>query len=179
MQHLILLTLLILIAGLTFTVLRWRGGLHMTFSQHAAVNRTASVYYSLLFLITLPILVTFFHTWYVPENDLPDAFVWFATMSALFQIICTWFPENGGTNSKIHRALTGVSGIALLPLIIIIASFSDFSSIVKIVAWVALAVMVVLLGIALKNQNGYRHALMLQIGYYAAFFITIMVSTYI
>ena len=179
MQYLILLTLLLLIAGLAFTVLKWRGGLHMTFSQHAAVSRTASIYYSLLFLITLPILITFFATWYVPANNLPTAFLWFAIISALFQLLCTWFPENGGNSTKIHRILTGISGITLLPLIIMVAVSSDFSLFVRSIAWLSLIVMVFLLSIALKNQNGYRYALLLQIGYYTAFFITILASTYL
>lgn len=179
MQHLILLTITLLIVGLAFTMLRWRGGLHMTFSQHAAVNRTATIYYSLLFLVTLPILITFFATWYVPVNNLPSAFLWFAVASALFQIVCTWFPENGGTNTKIHRVLTGLSGVTLLPLMMIIASSSNFSDIVRIITWAALAVMLVLLSIALKNQGGYRYALLLQIGYYATFFMALLISTYI
>lgn len=178
MQHLILVTLLLLISGLAFTVFNWRGGVHMTFSQHAAVTRTATIYYSLLFLVTLPILFTFFVAWYVPENNLPDAFLWFAGTSVVFQIVCTWFPENGGTNTKIHRILTGISGMLLVPLMIIIAAYSDFGTFVRSAAGVALLLMLILLGIALKNQNGYRYALLLQIGYYAAFFSIILISTY-
>ena len=151
----------------------------MTFSQHAAVNRTASIYYSLLFLFTLPILIAFFASWYVPERDLPSTFLWFAVISAMFQLFCTWFPETGGTNTTIHRFLTGISGVALLPLMIMIASFSDFSLFVRSIAWVCLMAMILLLCTAVKNQNGYRYALLLQVGYYSAFFVTILVSTYL
>ena len=178
MQQLILLPLAILVAGLAFTVLKWRGGLHMTFSQHAATNRSSIIFYALLFLFALPLLIGFFATWYVPRNNLPVVFLWIATVSAILQIACTWFPENGGKNTKTHRLLTGISGIALLPLVIIIATSSTFSIFVHCVSWVALGVMVILLTIALRNQKGYQCALLLQIGYYAAFFITILVSTY-
>lgn len=150
----------------------------MTFSQHAAVNQTATIYYSLLFLLTLPILITFFALWYVPNNDLPTMFLWFAVISALFQVVCTWFPENGGTNTKVHRILTGISGVSLLPLIVMIATNPSFSEVVRSITWVIFAGMLVLLGIALRNQEGYRYALLLQIGYYAAFFMAIIISTY-
>jgi hypothetical protein len=179
MKHLIILTLLILIAGLSFTVLRWRGGLHMTFSQHAAINRSSKIFYFLLFLISLPILLLFFAVWYVPANNLPTSFLWFACMSVFFQIICNFFPEEGGTKTFIHRILTGISGIALLPMVIIIATSLQFSEIVRGVTLACLIVMGILLGIALRNQKGYRYALPLQIGYYTAFFITILVSTYV
>lgn len=179
MQHLILLTLALLIAGLSFTVFKWKGGPHMTFSQHAAVSRTATIYYALLFVVTLPLLITFFATWYVPVNGLPDAFLWFAVASAVFQILCTWFPENGGISTKVHRILTGISGVALLPLVVMVVSFQGFSVLVRCIAWASLLTMLVLLGIALRNQAGYRHALSLQIGYYVAFFVAILASTYL
>ncbi len=178
MQHLILLTILLLIAGLTFTVRKWKGGLHMTFSQHAATNRASKIFYSLLFMVTLPMLVVFFAKWYVPANNLTDIFLWLAVVSAVFQILCTWVPEVGGTKTVIHRILTAISGVALLPLVTIIACSSQFSTSERSVAWLALATMIALLGIALKNQGGYRYALLLQIGYYAAFFVVILVSTY-
>jgi hypothetical protein len=179
MKHLIILTLLMLIAGLSFTVLRWRGGLHMTFSQHAATNRSSKIFYFLLFLISLPTLLLFFSAWYVPTNNLPTSFLWFASVSVFFQVICNIFPEEGGTKTLIHRILTGISGIALLPMVIIIATSSHFSEFVRGLALVLLIGMVILLGIALRNQKGYRYALPLQIGYYTAFFITILVSTYV
>lgn len=179
MQHLILLTIALLIAGLAFTVLKWRGGMHMTFSQHAAATRTSKIYYALLFLITLPILMLFIVEWYVPTNNLPNMFIWFATIAVIFQIVCTWVPEEGGIKTTIHRALTGISGIALLPLVLLIAISSNLSVLVRGVAWGMLVLMIILLGIALINQKGYRYALLLQIGYYTAFFITIVVSTYL
>lgn len=178
MHNLIILVLLLLVVGLTFSVVHWKGGMHMTFSQHVATNRTATIYYSLLFFITLPILITFFATWYVHKNHLTYVFLWFAVTSSFFQILCTFFPENGGTNTKIHRFLTGISGITLLPLMIIIGLSSHFSNFVHYISWVALSIMLILLSIALKNQNDYRYALLLQIGYYAAFFITILISSY-
>ncbi len=178
MQHVLLFDIVLLIAGLTFTVRKWKGGMRMTFSQHAATNRASKIFYSLLFIVTLPMLIVFFAKWYVPTNNLPDIFLWLAVVSAVFQILCTWVPEVGGTKTVIHRVLTAISGVALLPLIVIIGCSSQFSTLERSVAWTALAAMVTLLGIALKNQGGYRYALLLQIGYYAAFFVVILVSTY-
>ena len=150
----------------------------MTFSQHAATNRASKLFYSLLFITTLPILYLFFSAWFVPAKHLLSAFLWFAGISVLFQILCTLVPEEGGTKTTIHRILTGVSGVALLPLMLIMATSAHISVAGHITAWAMLCVMVFLLGIALRNQKGYHYALLLQISYYAAFFITILVSTY-
>jgi hypothetical protein len=143
MQHLLLLVITLVTVGLIFTVTRWPGGMHMTFSQHAATSRWSKIYYALLFLVTLPLLMWFFVGWFVPDNNLPDTFLWFAGVAVLFQIICTWVPEEGGIKTTVHRTLTGISGI-----------------------------------IALKNQKGFRWALLLQVGYYATFFIILLTATY-
>jgi hypothetical protein len=179
MQNLGLLSFLLLGAGLTFTVTKWPGGLHMTFSQHAAVSRWSKVFYSLLFMIVLPVLFLFFAMWFVPAKGLPGAFLWIAAISVLFQIACTWIPEEGGRKTIIHRLLTSVSGVALLPLIVIIATSSNLSTLVRYTAWVALIAMVALLMVALGNQKGFRYALLLQVGYYAAFIGVILLVTYI
>lgn len=150
----------------------------MTFSQHAVASRWSKIYYSLLFIILLPILFLFFALWLVPAKGLPNAFLWIAAISVLFQIACTWVPEEGGRKTVVHRLLTSISGIALLPLVAIIATSSMLLAAVRDVAWVALLAMMALLIIALGNQTGFRYALLLQIGYYAAFFAVILLVTY-
>ena len=179
MQHLIILIILLLVVGLTFTAIKWKGGLHMTFSQHAATSRWSKIFYSLLFLVTLPMLMLFFVAWFVPTKNLPSAFLWFAAIAIIFQIACTWVPEEGGRRTTVHRILAGISGVALLPLVVIIATSPHLSLLLKNIAWVALFVMMILLGITLMNQKGYRYALLLQVGYYAVFFIVLLITTYL
>jgi hypothetical protein len=179
MQHLILLVMILLAAGLAYVPVRWPGGLHMTFSQHVAAGRWSKNYYSLLFLITLPLLLWFFIAWFVPEKDLPTAFTWFAVVAVIFQIACTFVPEVGGTRTKVHRALAGISGFAMLPLVIMLVLAQHLSFFAKLVAAGMLIVMLALLAIALKHPRGHNKALLLQIGYYAGFFIAILAATYL
>lgn len=179
MQHLLVIVIAMVIIGLAITVSTWPGGMHMTFSQHAATSKWSKVYYAALFLATLPLLMWFFVDWLIPVKNLPEAFLWFAGIAVLFQILCTWFPEEGGKKTQIHRTLTGISGFAMLPLVFIIAVTSALPLAVRVTAWIGLAAMLVLLGIALKNQRGFRWALLLQIGYYAVFFIVLLALAYI
>ena len=150
----------------------------MTFSQHAATSRWSKIYYSLLFLTTLPLLMWFFIAWFVPHKHVPTVFLWFATISVVFQMLCTWFPEEGGAKTRIHRLLTGISGIAMLPVVGIIVTSASTSTWVRAMAWVGLLLMLGLLGIALKNRKGFRWALLLQIGYYGIFFVILGLVTY-
>ena len=150
----------------------------MTFSQHVARDRWSAIYYVFLFLATLPLLTLFVGEWLVPQKQLPNAFLWFTHGAVLFQVVSTWFPEVKGWRTIIHRVLTGISGIAMLPLVFILATTSSLSGAVRFIAWIALAFMVILLVIALSNQKGYKWALLLQIGYYAAFFVVLLAATY-
>lgn len=179
MQHLILLVVILLGAGLAYVPVRWPGGVHMTFSQHVAAERYSKVYYSLLSLLVLPVLLWFFITWFVPEKSLPVAFTWFATVAVVFQIACTFVPEVGGIRTTVHRILTGISGFAMLPLIIMLALAQHLSLFTRLVSLGMLVVMLTLLTIALRHQKGHSKALLLQIGYYAGFFIAILTATYI
>lgn len=67
----------------------------------------------------------------------------------------------------------------MLPLVAMLALAQHLSSFTKLVALGMLVVMVVLLTVALRNQKGHNKALLLQIGYYAGFFVAVLTATYI
>ena len=177
-QHTGLISFLILVCGLLFTVIRWKGGLHMTFSQHVARSRWSIVYYSALFAVSLPVMYLFFAGWFVPTFHLTDWFLIFVAISITTQFLCTLFPETGGWKTTVHRILTGISGVALLPLVSMMIGSPFISLSERVLAVVCAVVMGILLVIALRNQKGYRYALLLQVGYYAAFFLTVLYATY-
>lgn len=178
MQSLVLLSLALLIIGLTYTALELPGRLSKTFSQRVADNKIAEVLYSILFICALPLLYLFFSRWFVPKNHISHLFLLFAAVAVIFQISCTWIPERGGRMTVIHRSLTGISGIALLPAVFIIATTHSISATLRYTVWVVLGLMIILLTVALANQKGFRYALLLQVGYYALFFAAILLVTY-
>jgi hypothetical protein len=165
--------------GLGFAVFKLPGGLSKTFSQRVANNRVAEILYSILFIVTLPLLYIFFAAWFVPSLNIPRYFLFFAAIAVIFQILCTWVPERGGKMTTYHRLLTGVSGIALLPMVFIIATARGISTSTVVIALAVLAGMLVLLIIALLNQKGFRYALLLQVGYYLLFFVVVLLATYV
>lgn len=173
-----LISFLILVAGLAFTVFRWKGGLHMTFSQHVARSRSSAIYYSVLFAVSLPLLYVFFANWFVPTFQFSAWFTFIAAMSMTAQFICTLIPEVGGWKTIAHRVITGISGILLLPLIVMIAVSQHVSQDDRLFAWFSLGGMIALLAIALSYQKGYRYSLLLQIGYYALFFAAVFSVAY-
>lgn len=179
MQHLGLLSFVVLVVGLGITAVKQPGGFSKTFSQRVANDGLAEILYSLLFMVTLPILYVFFAAWFVPSLHMPQHFLFFTAIAVIFQILCTWIPERGGKMTIIHRVLTGISGIALLPMVFMIATVGSIATNITVVVWSALIGMVVLLTVALLNQKGFKYALLLQIGYYLLFFTAVLSVTYI
>ncbi len=178
MQHLIVITIIALILGLIFTATKWRGGLHMTFSQHAATNRWSKIFYASLFLTTLPVFLCFIVFWLMPQKQLPEIFFWFAFIAVIFQVLCTLFPEENDWKTKLHRALAGISGVAMLPLVWILAMSLGVSSFARTIAWIALGCMLAILVLMLFRKATKQWALLLQISYYSAFFLAILAATY-
>lgn len=173
-----LVSFLILVCGLLFTVVRWRGGLHMTFSQHVARSRSSIIYYSLLFAVALPLLYLFFTHWFVLEFKLPSWFSVFVTISVVMQFLCTLIPEVGGWKTLVHRVLASISGVTLLPLMIMLIIMPDIPSSAMIFVGISFVGMMILLAMAFVHQKGYKYSLLLQIGYYALFFASVFLIAY-
>lgn len=111
MRHLLLLTIVLLLAGLSFVLYRWPRGAQYSFSQHAAQTKSASIFYALLFLITSPILVLYFGFWFIPTFQAPQILLYVIILVGIFQVACTLAPERGSKRRVLaHRLLAGVSG---------------------------------------------------------------------
>lgn len=178
LKYLGLISFTILAAGLAFAVFHWKGGLHMTFSQHIARQRVSIIYYSVLFALTLPLLSLFLIGWFVPMFQLPAWFTFFVVLSVTTQFLCTLIPEIEGWKTIAHRTLAGVSALSMLPLVMVLATSLDISQVGKVLAGVSLAGMLALLIVAAVGRFKHRYALLLQAGYNILFFVPIFYITY-
>lgn len=175
MSSLLVLIVLLVSVGLAFLVLKWPGGMHLTFSQHAAKTKWSQLYYCLLFVITLPLL-TYFLVRLASSKHLPAIFLDAALVAVIFQFLCTLVPEVGGVKTIVHRVLTGISAAAMLPLVAILAVASSLSTIAHAIAWCALILMAIILVVGLLHQRGFRYALLLQSSYYVVFFAVLFAA---
>lgn len=172
-----LLSFLILLCGLIFIVIRWPQGKHVTFSGHVAVAKHKIAYYIALFAVVLPLLVLFFVKWFAPTFNMP---VWFSAAlitSAIAQQACTLIPETGGWKTRWHAILAGISGFALLPLLVFMLVSDYIPAMGKVTSFISLVCMTgIIIAIAVRKASG--QYLILQALYYAAFFIPILLVSY-
>ena len=170
MQMLLPVVLVLLSIGLASLVRLWPRGREFSFSQHAAVNRSATIYYAVLFLITMPLLVAYFVLWLQPEFDVATLFVVCITLAAVLQIACTFFPEKGRWVT-LHRWLAGLSAVLFIPSLALLIPLA------KGIAVGGIIVMLIVAGIIARDKKK-RVPYALQLVYYAAFFIPVVWMTY-
>jgi hypothetical protein len=178
-HHFGLFAFLILIAGLVFIVWRWPEGKHLTFSQHVAMDKHRILYYVGLFSIVLPLLMLFFIGWFVPRFQLSAWFSVFIVVSAVTQYACTLIPEVGGWKTRYHRILAGLSAAALLPPLIMVLMSTPISQVARLVTDVSLLAMLGIIYLITAGKGKHEYFLYLQMGYFAAFFVAVLLATYL
>lgn len=176
--HIGYISILLLAAGLTFVVLRWPRGVQYTFSQHAAPRNSSSIFYSLLFIVTLTLLLIFFASYFIPTYELPIPFKQLLVISCVAQVLCTLFPEREKEKTKIHRVFAGISAACLPMLLAILAAWPTIDGFDKILSGACFVIMLAILCLAIFTRLRKTHALMLQIAYNVAFFAPILLITY-
>lgn len=167
-----ILSIYMLATCLLVLVLRWPLGIHHTFSRHASQSVRLSVYYMLVFSITMPLLLLSFVYWVVPSHTLTNWITYLLGVSIITQIICTFFPESNSDRQRsfIHRVFAGISATLLAPTLIIITVSVD--GVLQIITLFGLLIMTIALSAAVLLRG--KYALLLQACYYAGFFIPIV-----
>jgi hypothetical protein len=179
MQSLGAIAVFILTCGLLFLVVKWPQSKHVTFSAHAAAYQHTIFYYNFLFAAVLPLLLLFFSVWFVPHFHLSFYFLIFLFLSSILQYIVTIIPEVGGWKTMVHRALAFLSAIFLLPPLGFIIFSNTISLVGRTTAVVSFIVMLAIICVVGIKRSKQKHLLLLQTGYFAAFFSAILVATYL
>lgn len=172
------LAVLVIIAGLIFLVTKWPQGKHTTFSQHAAAHKHTILYYNLLFTIVLPLLLLFFIGWFVPEFSMTPWFMYFLLPATIAQYVVTVIPETGGWKTKWHRAITFISVLLLLPALVLMFVSPAFTPASKVFMLVSLLAMAGIIALLAFRNGKHKYLLYLQAGYYAAFFMPVLLVAY-
>jgi hypothetical protein len=177
-KYLGLLSVVLIICGLSFLLWKWPQGKHMTFSQHAAQHRSAIIYYFLFFSLVLPLLLLFFIGWFAPTFHLSSLFSIFIGVSTLFQYSVVIIPEVGGWKTTYHVFGSAVSGFFLLFALIVLLFAHSVDGISKVITLAGALVMIGILYIGAKNKIKHPNLLVLQASYYAAFFAAVLSAAY-
>ena len=101
--------------GLIFLIRKWPGNKSMAFSNHAAVTKSANIFYGIIFTIVLPPLFIFFARWFVPALSLPSIFIYMALLACIGQLVASWAPTTNGLRAQVHKIAAFTMHSLLLP----------------------------------------------------------------
>ena len=183
MEHLLLLSVILLVIGLGFLVYQWPQGHSKTFSQHAAAQRTSIYYYAGLFVAVTPLLALFFYSYFIPRFDLGALFSFAILLAISAQLAAAFIPEVGGWKSRVHRQTAGWSAFGLFLAVTSITYELPLSLPLFIFTIFTMMVMLSFSFLTLKSTISrklfeHRYFLWLQIIYYTLFFGVILLVTY-
>lgn len=184
MEHLLSLSIVLLVIGLSFLVYRWPQGHSKTFSQHAAAQRATIYYYIALFVIITPLLVLFFYGYFIPTYHLSLFFSLAIFLGLAGQLVAVFIPEVGGWKSRLHRQAAGWSAFGLFLAVASIIYELSLSlpllifGIVTMIVMLSCSMLTLRAALARKLFE-HRYFLWLQIIYYALFFATIVLVTHV
>jgi peptidoglycan/LPS O-acetylase OafA/YrhL len=177
-KDLIKVVIVVLFLGLTFLVRKWPLSKSNSFSQHAAANKRATLFYFLLFALVLPLLLLFFYKWFIPTFELSGWFKFFITAAAAAQIGCALVPEIGGKMTQWHWVLAMTSASCLMPVLLLLLPSQNIPTAGKILSVVAVGIMFRLNLLIIQTKGKHSHFWMLQALYFTAFFVPVIYSTY-
>ena len=178
-QYFGLFAFLLLFSGALFIVYRWPLGKHATLSQHVAVDTTKILYYIILFTIVLALLLPFFFGWFMPTFQVSAWFGACIAAASIAQYACTLIPEVGGWKTKTHRLLAGLSAASLVPAVCILLATEAIPTTVKLLMAVGLSIMLGIIFLLLRGGGRHSHFLILQFCYFGAFFVPILLASYL
>jgi hypothetical protein len=155
----------------------WKGNSSMTYSEHAAKTKTASLYYFVVFSIHLVLFYVFALKWFVPNFSLPSTYMMVLTIALTGQFIAVLVPTTGGVKTKIHDIAAYTMHMLLVPLNIFIVLSPSFSQTARYFTAIMLIYMIFVWYIMatdkLKNKR-----LILQTFYGLSFHLSILVATF-
>lgn len=166
-------------SGLLFLIYRWPGNRSMSFSNHAASAKAATVFYGLLFSATLPFFYIFIDKWFVPAESLPNYFTGLVFIGCIGQLIAVWVPGTNRHKELVHNVAAYTMHTLLLPLVLILLVYGNVSVIARGITLLALIYMVSIWLIFAFIKLAKKHTLYLQASYVIMFHITILTTAYL
>ncbi|MGB3023824.1 MAG: hypothetical protein WBB39_03380 [Candidatus Saccharimonadales bacterium] len=165
-------SIVVLAIGLALLGVKWPLGIHRTFSQHAAQSRGLSVYYFVLFALTLPCISLMFLYDLTPKYGVSVTTNLLVIAASFLQISCTLFPETSGASLRAHRILSGLSAVLLPFALFTLSSAPNLPSHLQQIA--LLGCLIMFSSWIFAALYRYRFALVQQTVYFGVFFGTVI-----
>ncbi|MEO6760956.1 MAG: hypothetical protein ABI220_01090 [Candidatus Saccharimonadales bacterium] len=177
-------SILIVVLATAVMLIRWRGDNSMSMSMHAALDRRAYLMFAVALSLGGLLFYIFEIKWLVSHLNLSAAFVTFASLGLVLQLIAAWVPDVPGLKRRIHRPSAYTMAAIMGILLVFLAVAPAISTMALMVSMIALAIMAMVFGIFMIGSvsqlfsSAKSNYLIFQGSYVAVFFVAVLTVAY-
>ncbi len=141
-------------------------------SQTIAADKNASLLFSVVMTVCVPLYYGFIWFWLGPKVAAPWYFYALVAASFVAEMIFVWVPASSGKSKRIHELNAWFVGIVMfaVPLILLLAAHLSQAAMVATITFLALSLVILLLLAILKTR---KYTLTYEIIYCVLFWVLI------
>lgn len=149
-------TVTIVVAWLMLTHRKKKGALLPSISQTIAADKNASLLFSVMMTVCVPLYYSFIWFWLGPKVVAPWYFYALVAASFVAEMVFVWVPATSGKSKKIHELNAWFVGLVMFaaPLILLLAAHLSKAAIVATITFLALSLVMLLL-LAIPRMRKY------------------------
>lgn len=158
------------VAWLMLTHRKRNGSLLASISQTIAADKRASLIFSLMMTVAVPLYYGFIWFWLGPLVVAPWYFYALVAVSFVAEMVFVWVPATEGKSKKIHELNAWFVGVVMFvaPLILLLGATLSQAATAATIAFLALSVILLLLLVIPKTR---KHTLIYEIIYCVLFWV--------
>lgn len=179
MKSLGLISFLFFGVAVSYMLVRWSGDATKTFSQNAARYQSSTVYYAVVWAVSLIFLSLFVFGWFIPTLDLPTAFGVVFGIGVAGQMVAGLVPEIEGWRKVTHVVASSVMYLSTLVFVSMLSFHTTTPPAGRVVSVSALTVMTAIFLSVLLFKRTHRYAVVLQTVHLVCFFGVLLTITYL
>ena len=178
-KHLGLVSIVLMWIGTYLLLRKHSPDSHKTISKHASKNSTYQLAYGIVEITVVGIFYLFIFDWFIPNFKLDSVYAAVSIIGAIGVVIAALIADRPGWMSRIHSIGAYGMAVALLAMNLLLLFSPMINSLTRLSLIVAITYMVLGFTIAIISPHVYKNnALKLQIVYFLAFQLPVLIAVY-
>ncbi len=178
-KNFVLLAVLSYWPAAIYIVRKWPNGRHITFSQHAASNKKASLIFGIAITLETSFYTLFLYRWFIPTFHMGMLFKVLVAIILVLHLMAGLVPETKGLAKKTHRFVAYAATWLFLPTQFILTITSTIPLLARIVSASFFVILCASCVLYLTTPRAREVKLLIQTACIAALPITLIAATYL
>ena len=181
MQHLGLVSIILVVCAGFYTMRRWPMERRRSFSENIARDNLSRLLFGSYMTVVTLLFYTFLLFWLGPSLGVGSTYYILTTASLILQLVLSWVPATTGRSMSAHN--TAAYGIALImPVVvavILLTAAIEISIMQMIISWIFILFAAVIFFLFLFVPTARKNFLYFQLTYFVGYWLVMLAFTYL